>query len=120
MGGSEPQVRFTFDESTDFDDALTALALARFVDGTQPYVMCLDLDVVPRAADLVPVGSVRWQVTAEKWHRVLAGGDDWTVLVQRWNSGSATVRVAATDPEQLEKLVADVRSRAPVVSPGPR
>src|SRR5207253_11187625 len=98
MGRSEAQLRLCFDESTDFDDALSALALARFVDGSQPYVECFDLESVPRASDLVPVGSVRHQVTGEKWHRMLAGGDGWTVLVERWTSGGARLRVAAADP----------------------
>ena len=58
-------------------------------------------------------------MTGEKWQRTLAGGDGWTVLVERWTSARATLRVAASDPELLEKVVADVRSRAPVVEPRP-
>ncbi len=120
MATPEAQLRLAFDEYTDFDDALTALALARFLDGSQPFVECFEVEGVSKAADLVPVGSVRRQVTGEKWQRVLAGGDGWTVLVDRGSSGSATLRVAAADPEQLEKAVADVRSRAPVVEPRPQ
>ena len=56
MGPSEAQMRLSFDQHTDFDDALTALALARFLDGSQPHVSCFDLDRVDRASDLVPVG----------------------------------------------------------------
>ncbi|MEA2842960.1 MAG: hypothetical protein QOJ69_631, partial [Actinomycetota bacterium] len=114
MGTTEAQVRLTFDQHTDFDGALTALALARFVDGSEPYVACFDVDGVVRAADLVPLGSVVRQVAADKWQRVLASGEGWTVLVERWTSAQASVRVAAADPELLEKVVADVRSRAPV------
>ncbi|MEA2686883.1 MAG: hypothetical protein QOE93_2078 [Actinomycetota bacterium] len=117
MGTSEAQVRFAFNEYTDFDDALTALALTRFVDGSQSYVECFEVEGVARASALVPVDSVRMQVTGEKWQRVLAGGDRWTVLVERGSSGWASLRVAAADPELLEKTVADVRSRAPVVEP---
>jgi hypothetical protein len=119
MGMCEPEVRLSFDETTDFDGALTALALARFVDGSQPYVSCFDLEAVARAGDLVPVGTVERYVSAEKWHRLLAGGEGWTVLVERWNSGNATIRVSAAGPDLLEKVVADVRSRAPVVEPRP-
>ena len=43
-------------DNTDFDEALTALALARFLDGSQPYVACFDVERVDRASDLVPVG----------------------------------------------------------------
>ena len=50
---------------------------------------------------------------------MLASGDGWTVLVERWTSAQASVRVAAADPELLEKVVADVRSRAPVVERRP-
>jgi hypothetical protein len=117
MDASAMPPRLTIGENTDFDEALSTLALARFIDGSQPYVAGLDLEAVARATDLVPVGSVQRLVTAEKWHRLLAGGDGWTVLVERWTSGNATVRVAAADPELLEKVVADVRSRAPVVEP---
>lgn len=119
MGTSEAQLRLSIRDNTDFDEALSALALARFLDGSQPYVEGFDLERVDRASDLVPVGSVVRQVTGEKWARVLAGGDGWTVLVERWTSARATVRVAASDPELLEKVVADVRSRAPVVEPRP-
>jgi hypothetical protein len=115
MGTMEAQVRLAFDQHTDFDGALTALALARFVDGSQPYVSCFDVEGVVRAADLVPLGSISRQVAAEKWQRVLASGEGWTVLVERWTSAQASVRVAAADPELLEKVAADVRSRAPVV-----
>ena len=41
------------------------------------------------------------------------------MLVERWTSAQASVRVAAADPELLEKVVADVRSRAPVVERRP-
>ena len=119
MGTSEAQLRLTFNENTDFDEALSALALARFIDGSHPYVEGFDIERVDRGSDLVPVGSVVRQVTGEKWQRVLAGGDGWTVLVERWATARATVRVAATDPELLAKVVADVRSRAPVVEPRP-
>ncbi|MEA2715929.1 MAG: hypothetical protein QOI99_246 [Actinomycetota bacterium] len=120
MGTFEAQVRFAFDETTDFDGALSALALARFVDGSQPYVESFELEGIARAVDLVPVGSVRRQVAGEKWQRVLAEGPGWTVLVMRGTSGWASVRVAAADPELLAKVVADVRSRAPVVEPRPQ
>ncbi len=120
MGTSEAQVRLTFDHYTDFDDALTALALARFLDGSQPFVQSFVVDGVSHATDLVPIGSVRRQVTGEKWQRVLAGGEGWTVLVERGTSAQASLRVVAADPELLEKMVADVRSRAPVVEPRPQ
>ena len=119
MGTSEAQPRLTINENTDFDEALSALALARFLDGSQPYVECFDVDEVARAADLVPLGSITRQVTGDKWQRVLAGGEGWTVLVERWTSARASVRVAAVDTELLAKVVADVRSRAPVVEPRP-
>jgi Domain of unknown function (DUF5925)/ATPase family associated with various cellular activities (AAA) len=119
MGSPEAQVRLTLDHYTDFDDALTVLALARFVDGSQPYVESFEVEGVARATDLVAPGTVRQQVTGEKWERALAGGDGWTVLVQRGSSGWSSLRVAATDPELLAKMVADVRSRAPVVEPRP-
>jgi len=115
MGTSEAQLRLTFSDNTDFDEALSGLALARFLDGSQPWVECFDVEGVARAADLVPIDSVRLHVSGEKWQRVLAGGDGWTALVERWTSARASVRVAAADPELLEKVVADVRSRAPVV-----
>jgi len=115
MGTTGAQVRLAFDETTDFAGALTAMALARFLDGSQPFVECLDLEAVARATDLVPVGSIRCVVTGEKWERVLAGGEGWTVLIERGSAGWASVRVVAADVELLAKTVADVRSRAPVV-----
>ena len=117
MGTLEAQLRLAFDQYTDFDDALSTLALARFLDGSQPFVESFEVEGVARAADLVPVGSVRRQVNGEKWQRVMADADGWTVLVERGTSGWASLRVSAADPELLAKVVADVRSRAPVIEP---
>ncbi len=41
------------------------------------------------------------------------------MLVERWTSTQASVRVAAADPDLLENVVADVLSRAPVIERRP-
>ncbi len=48
MGTTEAQLRLPFEDDTDFDEALSGLALARFIDGSQPYVACFDIEGVGR------------------------------------------------------------------------
>lgn len=110
---------FTFQGVNELWDVVASLARTRFVAGEEPFAESLRLTGVARAADLVPIGSVRWQVTEVDSQRVLARGPAWTVLVVRWRNGTAEVTVTAADPEVLAKAVTDVRARGPVQEPRP-
>jgi hypothetical protein len=119
MGSTELPLRASFGGGDDHSDAITALALARFVTGDHPYVEEFNAPGVGRAADLVPIGSVVRRVGGDGWERIVADGDGWSAFVRRYRNGEADVAVAATSAEALAKAVADIRARCPVVEPAP-
>ena len=100
-------------------DAIASLALARFVDGEEPFVREFRAAEVGRAPDVLPVGSVVRRVTDDDTDRALARGAGWSAYVVRYRNGSADVSVSAAGEEELAKAVADVRSRCPVQEHGP-
>ena len=119
MGSTELPLRLVVESDDEYGDVIKSLALARFVTGAEPCAQELAVDGLARAADLVPLGTVVRQITEPYVDRVLAQGDGWTVLVQRYRNGHAEVSVTATDGERLAKVVADVLARCPVVEPVP-
>ena len=119
MGSSELPLRASFGGGDDHSDAITALALSRFLTGDQPFVEELTTRAVRRASDLVPIDSIVRHVAGDGWERVLAEGDGWSAFVKRWRNGNADVSVSAANPEALAKAVAEVRVRCPVVEPKP-
>ncbi|MDQ4089305.1 MAG: ATP-binding protein [Actinomycetota bacterium] len=118
MGPTELPLRASFGGGDDHSDAITALALAPFLTGDQPFAEELSAPGVKRAADLVP-GSVVRRVGGDRWERILAEGDGWSVFVKRYRNGEAEISVTASGPELLAKTAADVRARCPVVEPAP-
>jgi hypothetical protein len=119
MGSPELSSCLTFAAGTQHGDAIVSLALARFVTGEESFAQELGAEGVTRAADLVPLGSVVRRVTEPYLERVLAQGEGWSVLVERYRNGHADIAVSAVDAEQLAKAVADVQARCPVVEPAP-
>jgi hypothetical protein len=119
MGSIELPLRLVIESDDEYGDVITSLALARFVTGAEPSAQELAIDGLGRAADLVPLGTVVRQITEPYMDKVLAQGDGWTVLVQRYRNGHADVSVSAADGERLAKVVADVLARCPVVEPLP-
>ncbi|HEX3622294.1 MAG TPA: DUF5925 domain-containing protein [Acidimicrobiales bacterium] len=119
MASNEPPIRLTFQGVNELWDALSSMALARFVSGEEAFAETFKVTGVARAADLVPIDSVRWQVTEDYADRVLARGPGWSVCVQRWRNGTAEVAVTAVGAEELAKAVCDVRARSPLVEPKP-
>jgi Domain of unknown function (DUF5925)/ATPase family associated with various cellular activities (AAA) len=116
---NQSPIVFAAQGTNELWDIVASLAQARFMSGEEPHAQHLKLTGVARAADLVPIGSVRWQVTDVDAERVLARGPTWTALVDRWRNGSVEVSLTACDPESLAKLVAEVRARGPVLEPRP-
>lgn len=119
MGSTELPMRLAFDCDDEYGDALAGLALARFVTGEEPFVETLEAKGVARACDLVPLDSVVRQVSGTHTDRLLAQGQGWSVVVQRYRNGHADVSVSAVGAETLAKAVADVRARCPVIEPAP-
>ena len=119
MGSTELPLRLSFDCDDDYGNALAALALARFVTGEEPFAEHISASGVARATDLVPLDSVVRHVTGTHVDKLLAQGQGWTVVVQRYRNGQADVSVSAVGAETLVKAVADVRARCPVSEPAP-
>ena len=119
MGSPELPFRQTLTTSDEYSEAIASLGLARFVTGEEPFAEELSAEGVGRAADLVPLGTIVRQVRGTHVDRVLAQGDGWTVQVQRYRNGNAEVSVSAATAELLEKTMADVRARCPVIEPAP-
>ena len=119
MGSTELPLRASFSGSDDHSDAITALALARFLTGDQPFVEELSASPVLRAPDLVPIGSIVRRVGGDGWERILAEGDGWSAFVRRYRNGDAEIAVSAVSPDALAKAVAEVRARCPVPEPAP-
>jgi hypothetical protein len=113
----ELPLRLAFGTGDEYGEAIAALALTRFLTGEEPCAQELEGVGVARPDDLLPLGSVVRRVVETHVERVLAQGDGWTVLVQRYRNGNVEVSVTATSDELLAKVVADVRSRCPVVPP---
>ena len=119
MGSTELPLRASFTGSDDHSDAITALALARFLTGDQPFVEEFNASTVLRASDLVPIGSIVRRVGGDGWERILADGDGWSAFVKRYRNGDAEIAVSAITSEALAKAVAEVRARCPVAEPAP-
>ena len=119
MGSTELPLRASFSGGDDHSDAITALALARFLTGDQPFVEEFSASTVRRASDLVPIGSIVRRVGGDGWERILAEGDGWSAFVKRYRNGDAELAVSAISLEALAKAVAEVRARCPVAEPAP-
>lgn len=119
MPTADLPIHVAFSSRSDFWASLPSLALARFLSGEEPAAELLQFEGVARADDLVPIASVVWRVKDEHSERVLARGDGWSLCVGRHRNGAAEVSATAVTPEVLAKVVADVRSRAPVIEPKP-
>src|SRR5262249_25558035 len=84
-------------DDTDWPtDVIDALALARFIAGTQPHSSATRLDEVrPEATLLPPEATVLRSAREPSCGAVLAAADGWTIRVVRWSSGGADVTVTA-------------------------
>jgi len=88
-------------------DVIDALALARFIAGTQPHSSAARLDELRPEATLLPPGATVLRSAREpSCEAVLAAGDGWTIRVVRWSSGGADVTVTATTAELARSVLA--------------
>jgi len=84
------------DDTDTPGDMLDALALAAFVNGSQPYASTTRLDEIRPGVSLLPPGAtVLRSVTEPDRETVLAGGDGWTIRIVRWHTGGAEISVTA-------------------------
>ncbi|REE98684.1 ATPase family protein associated with various cellular activities (AAA) [Thermomonospora umbrina] len=89
-------------------DVMDVLSLRPFASGEQPWSKATRLEHVRADAPLRPDGSRVLRVADEDGkHSVLAEGDGWMLLANRWDGGNAYVAVSATTPELAESVLED-------------
>ena len=108
------------DATDSHADALAAMILANFVNGTQPWARTQRLDAIRADALLLPPGIEPAYAAVGDGHDArLAIGDGWTLLATRWRTGGALVRVIATTDELAQRvLAAATRGAAAAPKPG--
>jgi hypothetical protein len=94
----------------DYDspvDVIDALALRRFLDGTEPWARTVKLPRARAEATLLPEGSEAELVAvSDDRTATLARGKNWTLRSVRWADHSATISVTATT-QQIGQAVLD-------------
>jgi len=100
-----PTPALTFDDQDSPTDVIDALALRPFITGEHPCSRRTTLQRVRRDARLLPpdVVPVRTAIDARR-HTVLAQGDGWMLLVQRWPDG-ARLDVTAVSDELARQII---------------
>ncbi|MCP2334768.1 DUF5925 domain-containing protein [Actinomadura rupiterrae] len=100
-------------------DVMDVLSLRPFASGEQPWSRSTRLDDVRKDAPLLPEGAKLLRVANEKDKKsVLAEGEGWTLLVNRWSHGTAYVAVSAVD-DDLAASVLDETVRDATEPPKP-
>jgi hypothetical protein len=95
-----------FDDNDSHADALDALILANFLNGSQPRARSKRLDRVREDATLLPPGTTPTHTAIGDGHDAkLANGDGWTLRSIRWHSGGGLVSVTAASDELAESVL---------------
>ncbi|GAA1539919.1 hypothetical protein GCM10009678_22840 [Actinomadura kijaniata] len=98
-------VVFNLDENSTPGEVLEVLALRPFASGEQPWARSTRLEHVKPDAPLRPPGARLVRSARERGQEtVLATGDGWTLLVNRWKGGGAYVAVTATAEDLAEEI----------------
>jgi len=106
-----PSFVFRLDDEDVPCDVVDAMALAAFVDGRQPWACSADIDKVRDGAPLLPANATMLRSAVQDSRQTqLAVGDGWTVHVNRWRNGAATVAVTAVT-EDLARAVLEEATR---------
>ncbi|TNY38609.1 AAA family ATPase [Thermomonospora catenispora] len=114
--GAEPDpgtsLALNLDDTNSPADVMDVLSLRPFVSGEHPWSKSTRLEHVKPNALLRPAGSrVLREASEDNKHSVLAAGDGWMLLSNRWSEGTAYVAVSAVTKELaasvLEEAVRD-------------
>ncbi|WP_306303166.1 DUF5925 domain-containing protein [Actinomadura formosensis] len=106
--GPEPAlpVVFNLSDNNSPADVMDVLSLRPFASGEQPWSRSTRLENVKADAPLRPDGARLVRVAHEKGKEsVLAEGDGWTLLTNRWKSGVAYVAVSAVTDALAESVL---------------
>lgn len=99
-------VVFNLSDNNSPADVMDVLSLRPFASGEQPWSRSTRLEHVKADAPLRPDGARLVRVAHEKGKEsVLAEGDGWTLLTNRWKSGVAYVAVSAVTDELAETVL---------------
>lgn len=106
--GAEPAlpVVFNLTDRNSPADVMDVLSLRPFASGEQPWSRSTRLEHVRADAPLRPDGARLVRVAHEKSKEsVLAEGDGWTLLTNRWKNGLAYVAVSAVTGDLAESVL---------------
>ncbi|WP_242884492.1 DUF5925 domain-containing protein [Actinomadura litoris] len=104
--GSPVPVVFNLNDNNSPADVLDVLKLRPFATGEQPWSRSTRLDHVRPEAPLRPDACRLVRVAREKGKEsVLAEGEGWTLLTNRWSNGSAYVEVSAVSEELADSVL---------------
>ncbi|WP_084264695.1 DUF5925 domain-containing protein [Actinomadura macra] len=104
--GSPVPVVFNLSDNNSPADVMDVLSLRPFASGEQPWSRSTRLDHVRADAPLRPDGARLVRVAHEKGKEsVLAEGDGWTLLTNRWKNGAAYLAVSAVSDELAESVL---------------
>ncbi|RSN69962.1 DUF5925 domain-containing protein [Actinomadura sp. WAC 06369] len=100
-------VVFNLNDGNSPADVMDVLSLRPFASGEQPWSRSTRLTHVRPEAPLRPDGARLVRVAHEKGKEsVLAEGDGWTLLSNKWSSGIAYVAVSAVSDDLAESILA--------------
>jgi hypothetical protein len=87
-------------------DVMDVLSLRPFASGEQPWSRSTRLEHVKPEAPLRPADARLVRVASERFKEaVLAEGEGWTLLTNRWKNGAAYVAVSAVSEELAESIL---------------
>src|SRR5690349_6688362 len=98
-------VVFNLSDNNSPADVMDVLSLRPFASGEQPWSRSTRLENVRADAPLRPADARVVRVAHEKGKEsVLAEGDGWTLLTNRWKSGVAYLAVSAVSEELAQEV----------------
>ncbi len=101
-----PTPALNFDDQDSPTDVIDALALRPFITGEHPFARSTSLQRVRRDATLLPPDVVPVRTATDTRRRtVLAQGDGWSLLVQRWRPDGARLAVTAVDDALARRII---------------
>jgi hypothetical protein len=113
-------IQVNLDDCDEPVDVIDALFLERFISGTEPISLSLELQRVRAEADLLPAGvSPSRRAETSYCVATLSRREGWTLRVVRRHDGSAKLSVTARSPELATRVLDDASKDASDPSPPP-
>jgi hypothetical protein len=117
--GSAPNYTITFDDYDSANDVIDAMALAPFIDGSQPWARVVRVPRLAPEATLLPPGVEPNRVAIDgRLVTTLATGDGWTLRSVRFHDSGGLVAITARDEPTGDSVLAAAIKDAEVVTAG--